>query len=67
MPLETLDPDADYYYRETTSTIAPGRRSRVSGAPSFHMGDRLRVRLYRIDRMARQIQITVAGKTVAAQ
>ncbi len=67
VPLETLDPDADYYYRETTRTIAPGRRSRVSGAPAFHLGDRLRVRVDRIDRMARQIQFSVTGKTVAAQ
>jgi len=41
--LETLDPAADYYYREATRSIAPGRRSRVENAPAFRMGDRVRV------------------------
>ena len=35
--LETLDPDADYYYREATRSIAPGQRSRVPDAPAFRI------------------------------
>lgn len=57
--LETLDPDADYYYREATRSIAPGRRSRVPNAPAFRMGDRIRVRVDAIDRDRKQIRFSV--------
>ena len=59
--LETLDPAADYYYREPTRSIAPGRRSRVPGAPGFRLGDRLRVRVDRIDRLQKRIHFSVVG------
>jgi len=59
--LETLDPDADYYYREATRSIAPGRRSRVEAAPAFRMGDRVRVRVDRLDRQRKQVQFSVLG------
>lgn len=61
VPLETLDRDADYYYREPTRSIAPGRRSRVPHAPAFRMGDRIRVRVDRIDRTRRKLQFSVVG------
>jgi len=61
--LETLDPAADYYYREATRSIAPGRRSRVAGASAFRLGDRLRVRVDRIDRQQKRIHFSVAGPT----
>ena len=64
--LETLDPDADYYYREATRSIAPGRHSRVQDAPAFRMGDRVRVRVDRIDRQRRQIQFSVVGTATTA-
>lgn len=63
--LETLNPDADYYYREPTRSIAPGRRSRVPDAPAFRMGDRVRVRVDRIDRARRQLQFSVVGPAQA--
>ncbi|MEE8199756.1 MAG: VacB/RNase II family 3'-5' exoribonuclease [Candidatus Acidoferrales bacterium] len=63
VPLETLDPKADYYYREATRSIAPGRRSRVPDAPAFHLGDRLRVRVDRIDRLQKKLQFSVVGRT----
>ncbi len=66
VPLETLDRDADYYYREATRTIAPGRRSRVPNAPAFHLGDRIRVRVDRIDRQRRQIHFSVVGPADAS-
>jgi ribonuclease R len=50
--IDTLDPDADYYYREATRSIAPGRRSRVPKAPAFRLGDRVRVRVDALDRPA---------------
>ena len=57
--LETLDPAADYYFREPTRSIAPGRRSRVPDAPAFHLGDRLRVRVDRIDRQQKRLHFSV--------
>jgi ribonuclease R len=66
VPLETLHPDADYYYRETTRSIAPGRRSRVPDAPAFRMGDRVRLRVDRIDRVRRQLQFSVVGPAHSA-
>ncbi|MGH9805050.1 MAG: S1 RNA-binding domain-containing protein, partial [Candidatus Acidiferrales bacterium] len=66
VPLETLDRDADYYYREPTRSIAPGRRSRVPGAPAFRMGDRVRVRVDRIDRTRRKLQFSVVGPAQGA-
>src|SRR3989304_805525 len=59
--LESVDPAADYYYREPTRSIAPGRRSRVPGAPGFRLGDRLRVRVDRIDRLQKRIHFSVVG------
>ncbi|MFQ5662982.1 MAG: ribonuclease R family protein [Terriglobia bacterium] len=64
--LETLDPAADYYYREATRSIAPGRRSRVPHAPAFRLGDRVRVRVDRIDRVLKKIQFSVTGKGARA-
>ena len=64
--LETLDPAADYYYREPTRSIAPGGRSRVPDAPAFHMGDRVRVQVDRIDRVRRQLQFSVVGPAQGA-
>ena len=66
VPLETLDRDADYYYREPTRSIAPGRRSRVPNAPAFRMGDRVRVRVDRIDRTRRKLQFSVVGPAAGA-
>jgi ribonuclease R len=59
--LESLDPAADYFFRDTTRSIAPGRRSKVKDAPAFRMGDRIRVRVDRIDRVLKQIQFSVTG------
>ncbi len=64
--LESLDPAADYYYREPTRSIAPGRRSRVPGAAAFRLGDRLRVRVDRIDRLQRRIHFSVIGPPAGA-
>ncbi|MGH9777979.1 MAG: ribonuclease R family protein [Candidatus Acidiferrales bacterium] len=61
VPLESLDPRADYFFREPTRSIAPGRRSQVKDAPAFRLGDRLRVRVDRIDRLLKQIQFSVTG------
>ncbi|HXE75642.1 MAG TPA: VacB/RNase II family 3'-5' exoribonuclease [Candidatus Xenobia bacterium] len=65
VPLESLDPAADYFFREPTRSIAPGRRSKVKDAPTFRLGDRIRVRVDRIDRVLKQIQFSVTrqGKT----
>jgi ribonuclease R len=57
--IDTLDPDADYYYREATRSIAPGRRSRVPKAPAFRLGDRVRVRVDALDRDRKQIRFSV--------
>jgi ribonuclease R len=62
VPLETLDPGADYYFREPGRAIVPGRRSQLPGAPSFRLGDRVRVRLDRIDHLLKQIQFSVLAK-----
>ncbi|MGH9788901.1 MAG: hypothetical protein ACRD4U_09400, partial [Candidatus Acidiferrales bacterium] len=59
--LESLDPRADYFFREPTRSIAPGRRSQVPDAPAFRLGDRIRVRVDRIDRLLKQIQFSVTG------
>ncbi len=59
--LESLDPAADYFFRDTTRSIAPGRRSKVKDAPAFRLGDRIRVRVDRIDRVLKQIQFSVTG------
>ncbi len=61
VPLESLDPRADYFFREPTRSIAPGRRSQVPDAPAFRLGDRIRVRVDRIDRLLKQIQFSVTG------
>ncbi|MGH9862690.1 MAG: ribonuclease R family protein [Candidatus Acidiferrales bacterium] len=60
--LETLDARADYYFREPTRSIAPGRRSQVPDAPAFRLGDRVRVRVDRIDHLRKQIQFSVVSK-----
>ncbi|MFQ5777836.1 MAG: ribonuclease R family protein [Terriglobia bacterium] len=60
VPLETLDPEADYYYREATRSIAPGRRSRAPTAPPIRLGDRLRVQVDRIDRVLKKVQFSLA-------
>jgi ribonuclease R len=62
VPLETLDPHADYYFREPQRAIVPGRRSQLPGAASFRLGDRVRVRLDRIDHLLKQIQFSVLAK-----
>jgi ribonuclease R len=67
VPLESLDPRADYFFREPTRSIAPGRRSQVKDAPAFRLGDRLRVRVDRIDRLLKQIQFSVTGPPRSAQ
>lgn len=59
VPLETLDPGADYYYREATRSITPGRRSQVPDAPAIRLGDRVRVRVGRIDRFHKKLQFSV--------
>jgi ribonuclease R len=61
VPLETLDPAADYFYRDTTRSLAPGRKSRRPDAPAFRLGDRVRVRVDRIDRLLKKMQFSVAG------
>jgi len=66
VPLESLDPRADYFFREPTRSIAPGRRSQVKDAPAFRLGDRIRVRVDRIDRLLKQIQFSVTGAPQAA-
>ncbi|MBI4466734.1 MAG: VacB/RNase II family 3'-5' exoribonuclease [Acidobacteria bacterium] len=66
VPLETLDPAADYYYREATRSISAGRHSRIADAPAFRMGDRIRVRVDRIQRLEKRIYFSVAGKATAA-
>ncbi len=59
VPLESLDPAGDYFFHDTTRSIASGRRSKVKDAPAFRMGDRIRVRVDRIDRLLKQIQFSV--------
>ncbi|MBI2956293.1 MAG: VacB/RNase II family 3'-5' exoribonuclease [Acidobacteria bacterium] len=66
VPLETLDPAADYFYREATRSIAPGRRNRVPDAPAFRLGDHVRVRVDRIDRLLKKIQFSVVGAAASA-
>lgn len=65
--LETLDPGADYYYREATRSIAPGRRSQLRDAQAFRLGDRVRVRVDAIDRLLRKIQFSVVEKPAEVQ
>ena len=63
VPLETLDPRADYRFREATRSLAPVRRSGArGGAPAYRIGDRVRVRVDRIDLMQRKVQFSVLGK-----
>ncbi len=59
VPMETLDSAADYHFREATRSLVPGRRSSTKGAPAFHLGDRVRVRVDRIDVMRKQVQFSV--------
>jgi len=57
--LDTLDPGADYYYREASRSIAPGRRSQSPDAPAFRLGDRLRVQVAAIDRDQKRIRFAI--------
>jgi ribonuclease R len=63
VPLETLDPRADYQFREATRSLVPGRKSRAKNAPAYRIGDRVKVRVDRIDMMARRVQFSVLGHT----
>jgi ribonuclease R len=55
VPLETLDPAARYAYHEAPPRLLP-RGAR--GLPAVHLGDRVRVRLDRIDRMLKKLQFS---------
>ncbi|MBI4462226.1 MAG: RNB domain-containing ribonuclease, partial [Acidobacteria bacterium] len=55
VPLESLGLDARYSFHEAPPRLLP-RAGRGGGAPSFHLGDRVRVRVDRIDRVLNKIQ-----------
>ena len=55
VPVETFDDDR-YIYRERLRALV-GR----SSGKAYHLGDRLRVRLDRIDRMGNKLQFSVVG------
>jgi len=61
VPLETLDPEADYNFRATTRSFVPGRRAGRSRAPALRLGDSVSVRVDRIDSMRKQVQFSLLG------
>lgn len=63
VPSESLDPALRYLYEAQTRTLAPRRQHRQATprAPAYHLGDRVRVRVDRIDRMLNNIQFSVVA------
>ncbi|MFQ5817735.1 MAG: ribonuclease R family protein [Terriglobia bacterium] len=58
VPGETLEATVHYSFHEAPPRLLPRRQSRGARAPSFHLGDRVRVRLDRIDRARNKLQFS---------
>ena len=64
VPLETFDPAADYLFREPTRSMTPGRKSRSGAAPSYRIGDRVKVQVDRVDAVAAQIHFSLPEQRI---
>ncbi len=64
VPLETLDPAADYQFREATRSMTPGRKNRSGAAPSYRIGDRVKAQVDRVDALARQIHFSLPEQRI---